>query len=205
MRMTREQAALLLGVDADATVEQVNHAWRVWAKLAHPDTGGDREHFEALVRARFVLSRRADVPGLQPSPTSASPSAPPRIPLLRVCHRPSTPGVIAIAITVVGSVLAALASPHLSEIGAAAVVGAAACGAALVIQRTILVPEADTGHRIALLALAWLPIAAVLAIAAAHQGISIIDFLPVVALPFVVAVGLVNPGAGLWRPVRLPS
>lgn len=205
MRMTREQAALLLGVDVDAPSEQVDQAWRVWAKLAHPDVGGDREHFEALALARFVLSRRADVSRWHPSETPVAPTTPPRAPLRDVCCRPSARGILGMALTAMGSIVAVLLAPHLSDLGAALAVGAAASAGAIAIQRNLLRRSADTGHRISVLALAWFPIAAVLAAAIVYQGVAIISFLPVVALPFVVIVGLVNPGAGLWRPVRLPS
>jgi len=33
----------------------------------------------------------------------------------------------------------------------------------------------------------------------------VIVALPVLVLPLVSAVALVNPGAGLWRPVRFPA
>ena len=45
-----------LGVPKDATPEQVNRAFRSRARKAHPDAGGAKEAFHALVRARDVLS-----------------------------------------------------------------------------------------------------------------------------------------------------
>ena len=200
MRMTREQAALLLGVDADASAEQVHHAWRVWAKLAHPDAGGDREHFEALVRARSILLTHPARPAEQPAPQPR-----PRAPLRNVCCRPSVRGMAVLALVAVVATLAVFVAPQLTDLGAALTVGMAASTAAIAIQRNLLGRSADTGHRIAALTLAWFPIAAVLTAAVVYQGLAIIGFLPVIALPFVVTVGLVNPGAGLWRPIRLPS
>lgn len=212
MRMTREHAALLLGVDHDASPEQINHAWRVWAKLAHPDTGGDREHFEALALARSVLmssvlmnGARVQVSdGLSPGADEVSP-VDPRHPLRRVCCRPSLRGCIAIGFALAASVLVLLLASQLSDLGAALAVGAAAGGTAIVIQRCVLGTGADTGHRIHVLVVAWLPLATLLAAGASFAGVELIGYLPVIALPFVLAVALVNPGAGLWHPIRLPS
>ena len=70
-------------------------------------------------------------------------------------------------------------------------------------QRTCLGALADTGHRIGLIVAVWLPVATVVALAATTVGTSLIPVLPVFVLPFVATVALVNPGAGLWRPVRV--
>ena len=64
-----------------------------------------------------------------------------------------------------------------------------------------LSPDADRGHLMATLAVAWLPLAAAQQLLAAVAGAPLVAVLPVMALPFVVIVGLVNPGAGLWRPI----
>jgi hypothetical protein len=205
VRTTREHAARLLGVDVDASAEQVNHAWRVWAKLAHPDAGGDREHFEALARARSMLVTNPARPVAQPAAPAASAAPQPRAPLRDVCCRPSARGIVVLALVAVGSVITALLAPHLSDFGTALAVGVVASTSAIAIQRTLLGRSADTGHRITVLTLAWFPIAAALTASVASQGVAIIGFLPVIALPFVATVGLVNPGAGLWRPIRLPS
>lgn len=204
MRMTPEHAALLLGVGGNPSVEEVNHAWRVWAKLAHPDAGGDREHFEALAHARSVLLKSApgavkqfaDHPSQQPTP---------RVPLRGVCCRPSGRGMLALMLLAFGPILLGLASPHMPEVIAAFAVGAAASGMAIAIQRTFLVPSADTGHRISVLVIAWLPIVVVLVLAVTYLGVQLIGLLPVVVLPFVTTVALVNPGAGLWWPTRQVS
>lgn len=207
MRMTREHAALLLGVDHDASPEQINHAWRVWAKLAHPDAGGDREHFEALAQARSVLMIRTRVHEADHFSAGRDevPPVDPRHPLRHVCRRPSTRGWCALALALVASVLVLLLVSQLPDLGAALAVGAAAGGTAIVIQRCVLRAGADTGHRIHVLVVAWLPLAALLAAGATFAGVELIGYLPLVALPFVLAVALVNPGAGLWHPVRLPS
>ena len=53
--MTREQAANVLGVPHDADPSEVRRAWRIWARLAHPDAGGSPEHFRRLAQARDAL------------------------------------------------------------------------------------------------------------------------------------------------------
>ena len=55
--MGREEAAQLLGVPADADPDTIRHAWRLWARVAHPDVGGDPAHFARLDEARRVLQR----------------------------------------------------------------------------------------------------------------------------------------------------
>ena len=83
--------------------------------------------------------------------------------------------------------------------------GAAAAGFAVVAERNVLQPFADTGHRIGILCAAWVPVVTLLLVGSAIQGVDVIAVLPIVALPFVASVALVNPGAGLWRPVGSSS
>jgi curved DNA-binding protein CbpA len=45
-----------LGVDSDATLDEIKKAYRAFAKELHPDKGGDEEQFKALNRAYVVLS-----------------------------------------------------------------------------------------------------------------------------------------------------
>jgi hypothetical protein len=194
VRMTREQAALLLGVRSEASSEEVNHAWRVWAKLAHPDAGGDREHFESLAHARSILLRRAE-------PT-AEVSIKPRASLRSVCRRPSVGRLLVVCLAIVGSSVVGIGAAQMSEFGAALAIGVASAATAIAIQRAFLGPLADTGHRITIVVLTWLPVVAALGMCATYLGVELIEFLPVVVLPLVVTVALVNPGAGLWRPVR---
>lgn len=92
-----------------------------------------------------------------------------------------------------------------SDVAAAFAAGAAASAWAVVVERSILVRSADTGHRITVLALAWLPAATLLSLVTAMHGVPVIGLLPVVALPFVGVVALVNPGVGLWRPIADPA
>ncbi len=65
----------------------------------------------------------------------------------------------------------------------------------------ILSKSADRGHRIAALALLWLPIAVMQVLVSVLFGTSFVPVLPLLALPLVAVVALINPGAGLWRPV----
>ena len=194
MRMTREQAALLLGVRSQASSEEVNHAWRVWAKLAHPDAGGDREHFEALAHARSVLLSRTEL--------AVEVSVEPRASLRSVCHRPSLGRLLVVCLAIVGSSIGGIGVAHLSDFGTAFAIGVASAATAIAIQRAFLGPSADTGHRITIVVLAWLPVVAALGLGVTYLGVELIELLPVVVLPLVVTVALVNPGAGLWRPVR---
>ena len=207
--MKRQEAADLLGVEVDADSTTVRQAWRVWAKLAHPDIGGDRAHFEALIQARNVLlARRHDPEPPQPAVPNAPAPAPapaPRPSLRCVLCRPSRRGLTAI---VVASILVVLVVPvsGLSPIPVSALLlGSVASGVAIAVQRTCLGAWADTGHRIGLLVAVWLPVAAIVALAATTVGTPLLPVLPVFVLPFVAAVALVNPGAGLWRPVRVAS
>jgi ABC-type Co2+ transport system permease subunit len=73
--------------------------------------------------------------------------------------------------------------------------------AAKALKRALLAPDADVGHAIAVLSGAWAPIALAQVLISLALGTSVLPVLPVLALPFAAAVGLVNPGAGLWRPI----
>lgn len=57
--MNRDEAAVLLGVPVTADPEEVRHAWRMWARIAHPDADGDPAHFTELEQARRVLLQAA--------------------------------------------------------------------------------------------------------------------------------------------------
>lgn len=197
--MTRERAALLLGVDVHASAHQVNQAWRVWVKLAHPDAGGDRGHFEALSDARAVLLK-CEIPA--PDPVIEVPD---RLGLRSVCTRPSPRGMFQAMLVLIATMVLVLLAPRLPVLGSAFALGIAAGCAALAIQRAVLRPNADTGHRISVLFLAWVPVVLSVTGTGALLGVDVIAVLPVIVLPFIVFVAMVNPGAGLWRPIRLPS
>jgi len=210
--MDRDIAARLLGVSSAADRDDVLRAWRLWARAAHPDAGGDRGHFEALCIARDVLlatraTTAAARPG-RPGP-SARPAEPafvstaPRMPLRQVLCRPRHPLVLLAA--AVGSVLLGGLPRLLSETPLALAVLPGACAAAIwaaIAQRSILRVDADAGHRIALLALLWLPIWLGQLIVSAAMDIETITVLPLTAVPFAAAIACQNSGAGLWRPVH---
>lgn len=195
--MGREEAALLLGVPADADPDTVRHAWRLWARVAHPDVGGDPVHFARLDEARRVLQRLRPVPfGIQPAP---------RAPWSAVARWPARPA--ALVLVAVGVVLIA-ALPAVSPLpfGICAVAAAVASAAwAAWATREVLGGRADHGHRIAGLALAWIPVATAQVLLSAGVGASLVPVLPLFAVPLVVAVAAVNPGAGLWRPIGSPG
>lgn len=195
--MGREEAAQLLGVPVDADPDAVRHAWRLWARVAHPDVGGDPAHFARLDEARRVLQRARPIPfGERPAP---------RAPWSAVVRRPARPVVLLLA--AVGVVLIPVL-PAVSPVpfGVGAVAAAIASAAwAVGATREALGERADHGHRIAALALAWIPVAAAQVLLSAGAGVSLVPVLPLFAVPLVVAVAAVNPGAGLWRPIGRPG
>jgi hypothetical protein len=192
--VNRDEAALLLGVPVTANPEAVRHAWRMWARIAHPDVHGDPVHFAKLDAARRVL--------LQPSPAVASDvTSVPRKTWSQVLRKPAHPLALAFS-GIVTILLAALAgvSP-LPYAGAVAISSLAVALWAVWATSEILPRTADQGHRISALTLLWLPIAVTQVIVSVLVAASFVPVLPLLALPFVAVVALVNPGAGLWRPV----
>ena len=192
--MKRDEAAFLLGVPATADPETVRHAWRMWARIAHPDVDGDPAHFAQLDEARRVLLQT--VPALASVITYA-----PRKTWSQVVRKPAHP--VALALSGIATILlAALAG--LSPLPYAAAVATSSLAAAMWavwVTSEMLSKSADHGHRITALALLWLPIALMQVLVSVLVGTSFVPVLPLLALPFVAVVALVNPGAGLWRPV----
>lgn len=189
--MDRNEAAALLGVAADADVDAVKRAWRVWARLAHPDAGGDPENFARLDEARRIL--------LRPRLKSFEPA--PRESWRVVLTRPAHPLLLALG---AGAAVALAAIPAIAMqplFIAAAPAFIAATTWAVLATRAVLERQADHGHRITALALLWLPIAAAQVLVSIIAGTSLVPVLPLSALPLAAAVSAVNPGAGLWRPV----
>ena len=192
--MNRDEAAVLLGVPVTADPEEVRHAWRMWARIAHPDVHGDPAHFTQLEQARRVL--------LQAAPAVASVVASARRKSWsRVVRKPAHP--IALVLSGIATILlAALAG--LSPLPFAIAVATSSLVAALWTvwaASEILSKSADHGHRITALTLLWLPIVVMQVLVSLLVGTSFVPVLPLLALPFVAVVALVNPGAGLWRPV----
>ena len=213
--MKRTDAARLLGVRVDATPDEVRHAWRMWARVAHPDLGGDSRYFAALDQARRVmLTMSQPVPAHPPAHEARTddlrPTPPPaRLPLTTVMQTPHH--VVVLAVTAVLVILSAAApaimgvAPGTMDFAVAAV--PASLGAAAWswwASEGVLTPSADRGHRIAALALAWLAIALAQQIVSAISGASLLAVLPMLALPLAAAVGIINMGAGLWRPISAP-
>ena len=192
--MNRDEAAFLLGVPTSADSETVRHAWRMWARITHPDVDGDAAHFAQLDAARRVLLQPVPAPSLAISST-------PRQSWSQVVRRPAHP--FALALTgIVTILLASLAG--VSPLPFALVVAASSIAAAMWavwMTSELLSKGADHGHRIAALALVWLPIALMQVLVSVLVATSFVPFLPVLALPFVAVIAMVNPGAGLWRPV----
>ena len=202
--MTREHAALLLGVDENSSVDDVQRAWKVWVRLAHPDAGGDRDHFEALMHARRVLlASVVQANAVEADAASAAEHAVPDRPSLRsVVRRPSRGA----ALVLVGVAVIALASPvvtlSLAPWLSAAIMGVCAAGFAAGATRALVADRGDVGHRITCVSLLWLPVACGQVGLSASLGSDIVLMLPVLAVPLVAAVAWMNPGAGLWMPVR---
>ena len=192
--MNRDEAAVLLGVPVTADPEEVRHAWRMWARIAHPDVHGDPAHFTQLEQARRVL--------LQAAPAVASVVVPaPRQSWSNIVRKPAHSCALAFS-GVATILLAALAgwSPLPYAIAAATSSLAAALWTVWAASE-ILSRSADHGHRITALTLLWIPIVVMQVLVSVLVGASFVPILPLLALPFVAVVALVNPGAGLWRPV----
>ena len=107
--MTRQHSALLLGIDESSSADDIQRAWKMWVRLAHPDVGGDRDHFEALMRARrILLANVVQANALKADTAPAVEQAVPDRPSLRsVIRQPSGRA----AIVLVSLVAVALASP----------------------------------------------------------------------------------------------
>ena len=70
------QALALLGVSAEATLDQLHRAWRSLARTLHPDVGGDEASMRALNAAYEVCCRfvdRRDGPHLAEVPADVEP------------------------------------------------------------------------------------------------------------------------------------
>jgi len=192
--MNRDEAAYLLGVSPEADPDAVRHAWRMWARIAHPDVGGDPAHFAQLDHARRIL--------LLPVPAPIFVAVPkPRAGWSQVLQRPKHLAALVItgATTISLPALAGLVGVPFTVVVAVAALASAMWVAWCV--REILNRNADRGHRIAALALCWLPIACAQVLVSLAVGASLVPVLPLLALPLVAVVATVNPGAGLWRPV----
>jgi len=115
---------------------------------------------------------------------------------------PSTLPMATLAIAAILSVLAILVGVIVAMpwgVVPAAVASALWCVA---VSRTVP-RDADHGHVIVTRSVAWVSVTVAQLSIAAVVGIPVVEVLPVLALPFVLAIALVNPAAGLWRASRV--
>ena len=199
---TREEAARLLGVAPHAEPVDVKRAFRLWAAWAHPDQGGSAERFAELCAARDRLLEGDPAPQPAPQPAPAQADATlvprPRKGWREVLVGPSPLRAIALALGFVAGVACVLlAGPAPLLAMPAAVASAAWCVA---VSRTIL-RGADHGHVIVTRSAAWALATGGQLVVAAIAGIALVEVLPLLALPFVAAIAVVNPAAGLRRGV----
>ena len=194
--MERATAAAILGVPIDSDPAAVRRAYRMWARMIHPDAGGDPAHFAQLTQARQVLLRTRVA---RRAPTSAA-GPMPRPPLSAMVRLPKAWPMLALVAIVLPAV-ALLPRIGLDVAVSTLLAGVGAAGWSVVIARTALRTGADAGHRIALLSLTWLPLAAAITLVSLIAMTDFITMLPLLALPFVAVIALQNAGAGLWRPV----
>lgn len=221
--LTRSTAARLLGVAPDAAVVEVKRAFRLWATLAHPDQGGSAARFAELCAARDLLLAVAsgpEAPSSEP-PSGTNGGEPPRSaphpPFLPPQHRSQessqprprrpwrdvlvqpTPLVAALlGFTAIVSVAMILAAGSVAGPLAVAPAGVASALWCVAVSRAIL-RRADHGHVIVVRTAAWSCITAAQLLTAVVLGLAVIEVLPVLVLPFVLAIALVNPAAGLRR------
>lgn len=196
--MNRDDAAALLGIPADAGPDIVRRSWRLWARVAHPDAGGDPEYFAQLDLARRVMLTPVLPAGTQSVARSR---------LQQVLRPPAhlrlliAGAFMAIATAVLPAVLLGQPAPHpsMTLVLAAAPAALAATTWAVWATKELLNPGSDRGHRITMLALAWIPLASGQLLVSIIAGASLLPVLPVLALPIVAAVAALDPGSGLSR------
>ena len=56
--MTRREALTILGLRAGATLGDIKEAYRIAAKVTHPDRGGKQSEFERVAKAYRILTGR---------------------------------------------------------------------------------------------------------------------------------------------------
>lgn len=202
--MDAGEAAHVLGVSPDAPPDEVNRAWRLWVRIAHPDIGGDRADFERLQAARRVLLAQAPP---QRSVGTSDVIRPTRRQALRdVLQRPRH--ILLLVLTLIAVIALAVLPgvvPNLPFIVSFAPAAITAAVWASLAQRAMLVRQADRGHRIVVLSALWLPVWLVQLAIAIVLGRDPISILPLTAAPYAAAVAVINAGAGLWRPIRQPN
>lgn len=191
----RVEAARLLGVPIDADSATVRRAFRLWAAVAHPDQRGSPEAFDRLCAARATL--------LEPMNESPSYDVPlratdiskpkPRKPWQQVLRRPSAVAGMVCSALVLVALGAVVVADRPWGLAVAALAATAACVA---VSRSVLIGP-DHGHVIVTRSVAWAIVVMLQLVLAAVVGVPLIEALPLLAVPFVAAIALVNPGAGL--------
>jgi DnaJ domain len=84
--MDGRRARIVLGVDNDASSDEIRRAFRARALVTHPDRGGDRVSFELLVLA-FETIQHVDIA----HPMPARPMLPGARPRVDVYDSPARP------------------------------------------------------------------------------------------------------------------
>jgi len=194
--VNREEAATLLGVDVDADLDEVRRAWRLWAKVAHPDAGGDPAHFAHLHHARQVLLRSAA--SAVPVNYTDSVMLHSRARIRGVIRWPDHPFLlVATAFAALGTAVVPHSLPPTVPLWLAAAPAALSSSAwAVLAARSLLVDHADRGHRISLLMVAWLPLVIGQLAVSSLLTTSLLPVLPLLALPIVAVVAWMNREAG---------
>jgi hypothetical protein len=194
-RARRVDAARLLGVPVGADPAAVRRAFRLWAAVLHPDQGGSPEAFDRLSAARATLLQPLAEPPIHdvPSRTPSAPTPRPRPPWSDVL-RP--PGVIGGLVSATFLLLALAAVVVADRPWGLAIAALAATGACVAVSRSFLTGP-DHGHVIVTRSVAWAIVVALQLVLATLVGVPLIEGLPMLAVPFVAAIALVNPGAGL--------
>lgn len=196
--LTRHQAGRLLGVAPDADPAAVKRAFRLWATWAHPDQGGSADQFAQLCAARDrLLEPRAVAP---PIPTSdhATIVLRPRRPWRQVLVRPA-PRVLTLLVLGFAAAVTTVLLARIQPMPWGAIPAALASAAWCVAVSKAILRAADHGHVIVTRSVAWLCVLVGQFALAAAAGISLIEGLPLLAVPFVTVIAAVNPAAGLWR------
>ncbi len=195
--LTRQQAARLLGVAPDADPGEVKRAFRLWATWAHPDQGGSADLFAHLCAARGrLLEPKAVMPLLSSDPATIAPR--PRQPWRHVLARPA-PGVLVLLVLGFLAAVAAVLLAWIQPMPWGAIPAALASAAWCVAMSKSILRGADHGHIIVTRSVAWLCVLVGQFALATAAGISLVEVLPLLAVPFVAVIAAVNPAAGLWR------
>ncbi len=198
----------MLGLPVDAEAQEVRRAFRMWAAITHPDQGGSAEAFARLCAAREILlsapepprpviSGDAGTPRPHEEPGDGSearwPEPAPRRRWSQVLTRPTPRTLVFTTLLVLFALAGAAAAAQPVGLAVAAF---AATGACVVLTRGVL-HRPDHGHVIVARSVVWVALVTLQLIVAGLVSTPLLEALPLLAIPFVAAIALVNPGAGL--------